>query len=57
MTYFCKGCNKELNLLKSMGDNPKTGKAYKAFCSGCWVSLGGVVGQVLEINNKRSNLI
>ena len=54
MTYFCKGCNKKLELLKSMGDNPKTGKAYKAFCSGCWVSLGGVVGQVLEVPRIRA---
>ena len=54
MTYFCKGCNKKLELLKSMGDNPKTGKAYKAFCSSCWVSLGGVVGQVLEVPRIRA---
>ena len=47
MTYLCKFCKKELQLLKSPGINPETGKEFKHVCGDCWVKYNGKVGVVI----------
>ncbi len=47
MTYLCKFCKKELQLLKSPGVNPCTMEEYKCVCGDCWVKYNGKVGEVI----------